>query len=304
MISRWRHYYLAVRKRARRAVTIASITTLALVGSQVLAARIPPKGGEAPPAEPAPSGTTGGIVVLKSPGPAMIKVGAGTFTMGSPLSETAEAHKLCRGDANNGAWCDLAVLRDTALFGETQGLDDVYARELEPHKVTLDPFWLDRLEVTLGDYKRCVAIGKCQALTYTASKRLDKDELPVVLVTWDEARAYCKWRGGRLPTEAEWERAARGLSARRYPWGNGWLRGASNHGALGVVSTPSELRSLGRGSHQIAVLESDASDGFPELAPVGELPGRSDARWYRRPRRATSPNGSRTTTTHASARQP
>lgn len=258
---------------ARLVFGLATITSIALAASRVQGARLPSKGGQALPSEPAASGTTGGIVVLRSPGPAMIEVAAGTFTMGAPLSESGEALRLCRGDANDPSWCELALLRDTAMLAETQGFDDLYARELEPHKVTLDAFWIDRLEVSVADYRRCADVGPCSALSYTSAKRFDKPELPVTLVTWDEARTYCRWKGGRLPTEAEWERAARGLSGRRFPWGNGWLRAASNHGALGATSTPSELRSLGRGSHRIAIFETDASDGFAELAPVGSFPG-------------------------------
>ena len=86
------------------------------------------------------------------------------------------------------------------------------------HSVTLRPFLLDIQEVTQGLYRRCVARGGCtQPRRYAGTVA---PHLPVVGVTWHQARAYCRWAGRRLPTEAEWERAARGPRGRVYPWGD------------------------------------------------------------------------------------
>jgi hypothetical protein len=86
------------------------------------------------------------------------------------------------------------------------------------HVVTLDPFWIDETEVTQGHYQSCVEAGVCDAKDVHGYDPWTKWGDPVE-VTWDVAQAYCLWAGGRLPTEAEWEKAARGSDARAYPWG-------------------------------------------------------------------------------------
>ena len=85
------------------------------------------------------------------------------------------------------------------------------------HTVTLKPFMMDYQEVTQGRYRMCVAAQACgRARRYSG---LVASHLPAVGVTWSQARAYCRWMGKRLPSEAEWERAARGPLGRQYPWG-------------------------------------------------------------------------------------
>jgi formylglycine-generating enzyme required for sulfatase activity len=89
-------------------------------------------------------------------------------------------------------------------------------------EIYLDAFYIDRYEVTTGRYaKFLAATGSSRPPDGWDSLDLDRgDALPVVGVDWNDATAYCKWAGRRLPTESEWEKAARGTDARRYPWGD------------------------------------------------------------------------------------
>ena len=96
------------------------------------------------------------------------------------------------------------------------------------HAVDLPAFYLDLTEVPNEAWDRCVAAGACPPPDassagrngFGADARFRGPRQPVSAVSWDSARAYCAWRGKRLPTEAEREKAARGADARRYPWGS------------------------------------------------------------------------------------
>ena len=108
----------------------------------------------------------------------------------------------------------------------TMGSETGHADEKPAHTVDLPAFYMDKFEVTNVFYEACVDSGVCTLPgdpayqtqnSYYGNSRYD--DHPVVGVDWDQAKTYCEWRGARLPTEAEWEKAARGTDDRTYPWG-------------------------------------------------------------------------------------
>lgn len=98
--------------------------------------------------------------------------------------------------------------------------DNIYNDESPVHEIYLDSYYIDIYEVTNAAYKTCVEAGECNLPNKTEYySQSTYNQHPVVNVDWNMARAYCEWRGARLPTEAEWEKAARGTDGRTYPWG-------------------------------------------------------------------------------------
>jgi formylglycine-generating enzyme required for sulfatase activity len=113
------------------------------------------------------------------------------------------------------------------IFAECPGCKMYQSHERPEHPVYLDAYWIDQSEVTNAMYARCAADGVCeipgpQENEFTAEILYGKpgfEDFPMVNVNWFHAQTYCEWAGRRMPTEAEWEKAARGTDGRRFPWG-------------------------------------------------------------------------------------
>ena len=130
----------------------------------------------------------------------------------------------------------------TFLMGTAHGEPDEYPL----HEVTISGLLVDRTEVDVGNYRACVEAGVCRASAFAADPILGRDRHPVVGVTWRDAVKYCGWVGKRLPTEAEWEYAARLPTFSPFPWEGRFAPTKAN----------------GRGT----------VDGYPKTAPVGSFP--------------------------------
>lgn len=114
----------------------------------------------------------------------------------------------------------VLVPKGNFIMGSDEGLP----AEQPKHQVGLDEYWIYQREVSNEQFLRFVEATGYEAQGNWRSYAMEAGRLnhPVINVTWNDAAAYCKWAGGRLPTEAEWEKAARGTDGRTYPWGNEW----------------------------------------------------------------------------------
>jgi formylglycine-generating enzyme required for sulfatase activity len=139
------------------------------------------------------------------------------------------------------------------LMGCPEGEGEPHERP--QHIVYLDAFYIDKYEVTNAQYQRFIDETGHRAPAYWNDNRFNAANYPVVGVSWFDAEAYCKWANKRLPTEAEWEKAARGTDGRKYPWGNE----APDAGGIWRANYAPE--------------GNRAADGFEYTAPVGSFPG-------------------------------
>jgi len=164
------------------------------------------------------------------------------------------------------------------------GARDLGADAKPPHEVTLSAFCLDKTEVTTRAYMECVKKGECERPLESVSwpglsdaqknrysplcngGRDDKGAHPINCVAWAMADNYCKKHGGRLPTEAEWEYAARGSSQRHYPWGDE----APSADRLNACGAECAKWQKEHGEAPRMMYEED--DGYPTTAPVGSFP--------------------------------
>ncbi|MCF8720467.1 formylglycine-generating enzyme family protein [Nitrospina gracilis] len=145
-------------------------------------------------------------------GKEMVLVPAGEFIMGTDMTDPEKKH--------------LKIGAVKPLFRDQQ----------PSHTVHLDAFYIDKYEVTNREYKQfieSVQYHEFPAHWVNGMYMPDQGDLPVTNITWGEALAYAMWAGKSLPTEAQWEKAARGTDGRLYPWGNDYKKGISNIGLDG-----------------------------------------------------------------------
>jgi formylglycine-generating enzyme required for sulfatase activity len=139
-------------------------------------------------------------------------------TMATPsrsILESVQAHLLFVGSRNDAPMA-LIPAGEFAM-GSDRGQDD----EQPVHRVSVKPFYLDAHEVTVSHYREFLSSQKVDPpFKWNDASTGSHDGKPVIGVNWYDARDYCRWVGKRLPTEAEWEMAARGIEGRTYPWGN------------------------------------------------------------------------------------
>jgi formylglycine-generating enzyme required for sulfatase activity len=165
---------------------------------------------------------------------------------------------------------------------------DALPTEKPPHRVRLTPYCIDELEMTVAQYKECSDRGGCRragkenvwpGISDVQRKIYDplcniadpvgKATHPINCIDWDQAREACESRGGRLPTEAEWELAARGPDGRVYPWGD------EPPSALLLNACGKECVAWQKKHHDpdnTPALMYDEDDGFPNTSPVGSFP--------------------------------
>ena len=182
-----------------------------------------------------------GVRVLRAVPRGRVRIPGGTFVMGSSPAAMARAIALCEREVRAPQCHDDKLV----AFVRAEGV---------AHPVTISGFELDRTETTVADYDRCVSAGACAPADISDDHaRFAQPDFPITHVRWDDAVSFCRWAGGRLPSEAEWEYAARGVEGREFPWGNVYNGHLANHGAWANDWT-------------------DATDGFVGLAPVGSFP--------------------------------
>ncbi len=155
------------------------------------------------------------------------------------------------------------------------GRDDGDDLERPAHVVEVKPFFIDRNEVTNEEYRRFILATKRRPPAHWIGGKIPDGQmkLPVVNVSWSDANAYARWANKRLPTEAEWEFAARGADGRVYPWGNAWRPGYANAGQ-GSKGRISEAGSYTAGASPFGALDMSGNVWEWTASDFNDYPGR------------------------------
>jgi rhamnose transport system permease protein len=160
----------------------------------------------------------------------------------------------------------------------TMGTNDANPDAAPPHKVDLPAFFIDKFEVTNDQFEAFVTATGYQTEAEKAGKKNWKDYAfgktnhPVVKVSWNDAKAFCAWMGKRLPTEEEWEKAARGTDGRRYPWGELFDSSKANMKQTGLRGTAA-VGSFGAGASPYGVEDMVGNVGEWTDSPYLGYPG-------------------------------
>jgi sulfatase modifying factor 1 len=221
----------------RRALSLALITILwASTACGGAPASAPTPRSQVMPPETLPSTVTVPTVMEVLPTPTPVPPPP-TPTL-APSPETTAAPQTTTGPVSETAM--IAIPAGEFTMGRDDGDDD----ERPAHTVFLDAFEIDRTEVTNEQFQQFVdqsgylSDAEQAGESYTwRNYAQDKPQHPVVLVTWSDAVAYCEWLGKRLPSEAEWEKAAKGTEGFAYPWGDEWALDKANTEESGCRGT-------------------------------------------------------------------
>ncbi len=181
----------------------------------------------------------------------------------SACQSVPAALPLSAGSASQGTLKEILIPAGPFTMGSDYGFPD----EQPVHQVTLEAFYIDTFEVTNARYAECVAAGVCKLPigpdSVTRSNYYGSagfGNYPVIAVSWNQANAFCQWRSARLPSEAEWERAARGSKPQSYPWGEGIDQSRANYNSFVGDTSPVGSYESGKSPEGVYDLAGNVSE--------------------------------------------